>query len=106
LHCQKTCGAAFVTWAEFEPEKFGYVAGSPKSFSSREVVIRQFCGDCGSPLTYKYSDLADTINVIVASFDDPNVAEPEDHVWCDRMIAWVKIDDDLPRFKMSRHDEA
>ena len=105
LHCRRASGAPFVTWAEFDPATFRFVRGMPSEFSSRPRVTRKFCGRCGTQLTYEHSEHEDEIDVTAASLDTPEAVEPEDHVWCDRMLPWVRLSDGLPRFALSRYSE-
>lgn len=105
VHCRRTSGAPFVTWAEFDSARFEMVRGMPRQCESRPRVTRRFCGACGTPLTYRHAEESDTIDVTVASLDSPDEIEPEDHVWCDRMLPWVRLADDLPRYKLSRYSE-
>ena len=103
LHCRRTSGAPFLTWAEFDPAQFRFVTGTPGRCESRPLVTRRFCGSCGTQLTYQHAEEGDTIDVTVASLDAPDAVEPEDHVWCDRMLPWMKLPDGLPRYGLSRH---
>jgi hypothetical protein len=43
-----------------------------------------------------------TIDVTACSLDDPEPFEPGDHVWADRMVSWLRMDDGLPRFGLGR----
>ena len=103
LHCRRSSGAPFVTWAEFDSAKLEIVKGAPKPYEARPHVTREFCGDCGTQLTYRHADEPDTIDLTVASLDTPDEITPEDHVWSDRMLSWVRMTDDLPRYKRSRY---
>ncbi len=104
LHCRRGSGAAFVTWIEFDPSDFAVVSGTPARYESRPGVTRKFCGQCGTQLTYEHADEPDTIDVTACSLDDVDGISPDDHVWADRMAAWVKLDDGLPRYKRGRFD--
>jgi hypothetical protein len=104
LHCRRAGGAAFVTWVEFDAAGFRFVSGSPTRYESRPRVTRQFCGRCGAQLTYQHADEPRIVDVTVCSLDDPEIAAPQDHVWYDRVISWVKISDGLPRYKRGRFD--
>jgi hypothetical protein len=53
-------------------------------------------------LTYEDADEPDTIDVTAASLDAPDSIKPEDHVWCDRMLPWMKLTDGLPRYNLGR----
>ena len=105
LHCRRTSGAAFVTWAEFNPKDVVVLQGVPREYESRSLVTRHFCGDCGTQLTYRHAEEPETIDVTVASLDDPDRIAPEDHVWSDRRLSWVRLADDLPQYRESRFDE-
>jgi hypothetical protein len=102
LHCRKLGGAAFVTWATFDPAEFRYIKGKPATVSSRPGVTRSLCHDCGSPISYQAAELPDEIDLTVGTFDDPESVTPEDHVWADRKISLVHLDDGLPRYGRRR----
>jgi hypothetical protein len=102
LHCRRTSGAAFVTWSEFPSDHFTFTKGSPSSFSSRPGVTRQFCGKCGSPLTWQRDDATSSIDVITCCFDDPSTFDPQTHIFVDRLLPWVHLDDGLPRHPRQR----
>ena len=104
LHCRRLSGAAFVTWATFDPRNFRYIKGKPATCESRAGVTRSFCRECGSPIAYKADELRDEIDLTVCTFDDPESVKPVDHVWADRLISWVHLDDGLPRYHRRRAD--
>jgi hypothetical protein len=104
-HCRRSSGAPFVTWIEFHSSDFSIVSGTPSRYESRPQATRQFCGTCGSHLTFKDADEPDVIDVTACSLDNQDAVIPEDHVWCDRMVPWLKIADGLPRYKLGRCDE-
>jgi len=105
LHCRRTSGAPFVTWAEFDSAGFEITRGSPRHYESRPLVTREFCGECGTQLTYHHAENPGTIDLTVTSLDNPDEIAPEDHVWCDRMLPWILLADNLPRYNLSRHSE-
>jgi hypothetical protein len=102
IHCRRTSGAPFITWAEVETSRFRYVKGSPGSYSSRPTVTREFCTGCGTQLTYRRGDNPAEIDVTVGSFDSPESVRPVDHVWIDRMLPWAELKDGLPRHTRDR----
>ncbi len=105
LHCRRSSGAAFITWIEFHLSEFKFVFGMPAQYESRPKVTRQFCGKCGSQLTYEHADEPNTIDVTACSLDNVEAVEPEDHIWCDRMVPWMKINDGLQRYKLGKFDD-
>jgi hypothetical protein len=104
LHCRRSGGAAFLTWARFDLPEFRVVSGTPLGYESRPGVTRQFCGRCGTQLTYRDAD-EPHIYVTACSMDDVDGVSPEDHVWCDRMVPWLRIADGLPRYKLGKYDK-
>jgi hypothetical protein len=103
-HCRRAGGAPFVTWVELDRWAFSFVSGEPGTFQSRPGVTRRFCPSCGTQLTYENADLPDEIDVTAGSLDDVAGVLPEDHVWCDRMLPWLKLADGLPRYRRGRND--
>lgn len=96
--CQKASGAAAVAWVSVVPEQFAYVAGTPAVYRSSEWASREFCGACGSPLVFRYSDPARPLDVTVASLDTPDAVTPEYHIWTASRIGWFETTDPLPRY--------
>jgi hypothetical protein len=102
LHCRGASGAAFVTWVELDVSSLTFVSGSPSRYESRPGVTREFCSRCGTQLTYRNSELPDEVDVTACSLDDVSAVRPDDHVWSDRMVPWLSMDDDLPRYRKER----
>ena len=102
VHCRRASGAAFVTWVEVERAAFVVESGEPVAYESRPGVLRRFCGRCGTQLTWESAEIPGTCDVTACSLDDPAVVTPEDHLWCDRRIAWLKLADGLPQFALRR----
>jgi hypothetical protein len=73
--CQKASGNYFEACAAVTPEQFRWKRGTPGAFRSLELVERNFCRDCGTPLTYRPLDGGD-IWVTVGSLDDRANVQP------------------------------
>jgi hypothetical protein len=101
-HCRRLSGAPFLTYAEFLASEFTLTTGTPAQVNTRPEVIRQFCSQCGTQLTYSDSEFPHLIHVTIGSFDHPEPLVPQDHIWCDRMLPWLQMDDDLPRYSRLR----
>jgi len=106
VHCRRSCGAAFVTWAEFGAGQFAFSSGHPKQFESKPKVTRTFCGDCGTQLTYQHADEGTVIDVTACSLDRPEDLHPQDHVWSGRMLPWADLKDELTRYELGRFDQS
>jgi hypothetical protein len=68
--CQKAAGNLFGAFGGVKRSEFAWTRGTPKHFMSSEVVARDFCGDCGTPLTYRPLD-KDRVSVAIGSLDHP-----------------------------------
>ncbi len=99
--CRKSAGAAFATWASFRRHNFQSTKGEP-----REIVwagrVRSFCATCGSALTFVSQPDADEIDVTAATFDQPKIVAPADHIWTEDRISWIKLADNLPQHARGR----
>jgi hypothetical protein len=100
--CRRAAGAHAVVWATVKRADYRITQGSPASFASSPPVIRTFCGHCGTQLTYWHQDSAETIDVTVASLDDPGVIAPTDHIWMEDAASWDRPGDELPQWPRSR----
>ena len=68
--CQKASGNLFQAFAGVKHADFAWTRGAPKFFNSSEVIARDFCGDCGTPLTFRQLD-KDRVSISVGSLDHP-----------------------------------
>lgn len=95
-HCQKQSGGAFSVFAAF-PVDAVEITGETVAYldegSSGHMVIRRFCGRCGSAL---FSDLAAQpgIRIIKAgTLDNVRDLAPQFQIWCDSAQPWLKLDE-------------
>ena len=96
--CRRLSGAAFLTHVHFRIGDFTWTKGKPTRYRSSAEAGRGFCNQCGSTLTMYETVLDDRVQVTLGSLDRPENARPDDHVWTEEQLAWLHIDDDLPRF--------
>jgi hypothetical protein len=96
--CQRSAGAAFVSWSEVALDNFEWIAGEPVTRAhpsdTSPRVERTFCPRCGSTLTF-YRSGADRIDFTAVSFDDQDVLEAEAHLFVSSAVRWFEIGDDL-----------
>ena len=86
----------------FPADRFAITKGQPSEFHSSPHVTRSFCGQCGSPLTYRRANRPDTIDVMTCSLDAPDELPPTHHAWVSDKLAWDRIADDLPTHATTR----
>lgn len=100
--CRRAHGAPVVAWLNVSLAGFAVTAGSPAVYRSSPAVSRQFCGRCGTPLTWQSLDNPLSIDVSIATLDDPATIGPSLHIWTESRIAWFETADQLPRCPTNR----
>ena len=94
--CRRATGAQVVDWVTFRLSDWRVVKGQPGLFRSSPRVERQFCRNCGTPLTYRSLDLDNEIDVTAGSLDKPEFAVPDCHVFAPYRMPFLHLDPDLP----------
>ncbi len=95
--CRRATGGALVVWIGYQASQFRITRGRPKSFSKTQGVVRTFCGECGSSISYADEALAGEVYVALGFFDYPERLRPQVHAYCREMLPWLHLTDDLPR---------
>ncbi|MBM3518395.1 MAG: hypothetical protein FJX56_11130 [Alphaproteobacteria bacterium] len=72
--------------------------GQAKGHRSSAGAERHFCGDCGTPLTFRSVAAPTEVDVTVASLDDPFAFPPSFHIWTMSRLGWFETADHLPRY--------
>ena len=103
--CRRQHGAAFATYADFNPDDFKWTAGADL------VTVYEpppgggwcFCRECGSSLAG--TDQGKVTSITVATVEgDPGI-KPEWHIFVGSRASWHEITDDLPQFdEWAPHD--
>ena len=96
--CRRHSGAAFLSFVHFPVAAFTWTEGEPTRYRSSAEAERGFCTRCGSTLSMHETVLEDFVQVTLGSLDRPQDVQPDDHVWTEDQLPWLKIEDDLPRF--------
>ena len=104
--CRRASAAPCVAWFSVARTQFRYTAGVPAAFHSSHGVTREFCAQCGTPLTYANVRAAGELDVTTASLDHPEAIPPQDHTFSEHRLRWLHLGDDLPRYLRTRGDGA
>jgi hypothetical protein len=96
--CQKSSGAPLQASAEFPADAFEVVKGTPKAYRSSRGVVRHFCPDCGSQLTFRAAVNPTFISVNLPTLDHTEALSPRMHIWTSSRLPWFEVKDDLPRY--------
>ena len=96
--CRRQHGAAFATYAQFNPDEFEWTAGEDllKVFDIEADAGWCFCRECGSTLAG--TEKGQVTSITLGSVDgDPGI-KPESHIFVGSKACWHEISDDLPQF--------
>ncbi len=93
--CQKAVGAPFISLALIRSPDFAWTRGTPAVYRSSTIAEREFCGACGTPLSYREvgGKLAE---ITTGSFDRPDLVVPTYAVGAESQLEWVSHIGELP----------
>ncbi|MGH6952924.1 MAG: GFA family protein [Alphaproteobacteria bacterium] len=97
--CRRAAGAPVVTFAGFAAERVRFTKGKPKIYRSSSLARRGFCARCGGAMTFQYDARPEQLSFNAGCFDEPGRLKPSHHLYAENMIAWLHMDDGLPRYR-------
>src|SRR4030095_1398090 len=103
--CRLASVAPSVAWIVVRRSDFEVASGTPHSFRSSPHVVRTFCGTCGTSLTYQHDESPDTIDIAVATLDQPDRYAPTREIWIEHKIAWENLDPALRHYPRSSQED-
>jgi len=86
--CQKASGAPFASFADIEKRDFSWTRGKPAAFKSSTIAERDFCRDCGTPLSFRRID-GERIEIMTGAFDRPDRVIPTRQYGTESRLGWV-----------------
>lgn len=97
--CRRQHGAAFSSYAEFEPGDFAWISGQDlvKIYEAPSGGGWCFCRECGSTLAGTDKGKITTVALGTVA-GDPGI-RPEFHIFTSSKAQWYDITDDLPQFE-------
>lgn len=93
--CRKASGAPFAAFVEFPEGAFEWIQGKPDQYRSSTGVIRRFCGNCGSSLTFETDGM---LFISLGSLDFPEHVVVERHCYTRARLPGIELGDGLPQF--------
>jgi hypothetical protein len=90
--CRRASAAPTVAWLSFDRGRVDMLSGHPRTYRSSQGVVRQFCGTCGSQISYESAESPSTIDITTASLDNPNLFAPTMEVWLEHRVSWQAAD--------------
>ena len=101
LPAKRRCtGAPHVNWGSVPREDLVVTKGEPRKIAHANR-IRSFAACCGTHLFFEDAKDSETIDVTIASLDDPAPFAPQKTIWLEDKLPWVKLDESLPSFPKS-----
>lgn len=87
--CQKATGSAFATYVGFKRDDVRFWGQKPIKFNSSPGVYRQFCGSCGSAVSFEGESWPDEIHMMAVLFDEADNFKPTGHTYIKTRLPWV-----------------
>jgi len=99
--CRRASAAPTVAWLTFDRGQVEILSGVPRTYRSSQGVVRQFCGTCGSQLSYESAESPTTIDITTASMDNPNLFPPTLETWVEHRVSWQIADQSRAQYPRS-----
>jgi len=103
LDCRRSSGAPYVTWGTVPRAKLTLLAGNVREIPHAGRV-RSFAACCGTHLFFADTPDSATIDVTIASLDDPRPFPPQMAIWTEDRLPWVILDEKLPTYRRSTRE--
>jgi hypothetical protein len=86
--CQKAVAGPFAVLADVAWRDFAWTRGTPSVFRSSSRAERDFCAQCGTPLSYRETG-GPIIELMTGAFDEPQRVPPTYAVGAESKLAWL-----------------
>jgi hypothetical protein len=97
--CRRAIGSPLAIWVGYRPNQFRLTQGTPKSFSKTKGVMRTFCSECGTSISYLDEGLPDEIYLAIGFLDNPERFRPQAHAYWRMKLTWIEFADGLPHIE-------
>ena len=96
--CRRQTASPVTAFLGVPQNRFEWTGARPKIYASSTGVTRSFCGTCGTPMAFQADRFPGEIHLYAATLASPEDFTPKFHVHHAERLAWLEIDDDLPRY--------
>lgn len=87
--CQRSTGSISIAFKSMKQADVAW-EHEPDWYGSSPIAERPYCRKCGTSLGFKFRKGSDTMDLTVASFDDPSRFRPRHHFGVESMHrAWI-----------------
>ena len=94
--CRRAASSDYVSWFGVKRKTVVW-SGPRKTFSSSPKVVRSFCEDCGSPMSFETEVFPSETHLYAATLTDPTLYQPTAHIFWSERLPWIKERDTLPK---------
>ena len=94
--CRQSSGAPVSAFVGFNTADMVWQGEPLTGFKSSEKVIRSFCPECGTSVSYEDETLFGKIYIYIGVMDDPDSFPMTSHSYISQKIEWLHLNDDLP----------
>ena len=95
--CRRATGSVVAAYAGYRPQDLLFEGEVPARVASSPNVTRQFCGTCGTPLSYESPRWPGEIHLLLGSAEHLEGLKPQAHAYYEYRVPWFEVADDLPR---------
>jgi hypothetical protein len=103
IDCRRSSGAPSVTWGSVNRADLRVFKGTLRKIPHANRV-RSFAACCGTHLFFEDAPESATVDVAIASLDDPAPFAPEMTIWTEDHLPWVPLNRQRPIYRRSRRD--
>ena len=100
--CQIGSSSAFTVACFCAESDFALTKGTLTTYSkladSGRRVDRNFCGQCGTPLSWAGEGFPGFVLISLSSLDEPDAFQPVHEGWTDNAVSWSTIGDHVLSF--------
>jgi hypothetical protein len=102
--CQRATGSVSIAFKHVKEDEIAW-QHQPDWFESSPIARRPYCRECGTSLGFAFADSSGTMDITVASFDDPSRFKPTHHFGAESIHrAWLDTDG-LPETRTSEYQK-
>ena len=87
--CRRATGAQSVAWIFLPVSNYRMVRGEPAQYASSPGVVRKFCSQCGTTISWEGEKQPGRIDVTVGSLDEPEQFAPTRAVYRRHKLPWA-----------------
>ena len=90
--CQRATGSVSIAFKHVKAAEVEW-AGEPDWYDSSPIARRPFCRECGTSLGFIFKEGSGSMDLTVASFDDPSRFKPRHHFGAESLHrAWLNTE--------------